>query len=125
MALTWDITNVKDWESLKSEEQWPITEAFIHYTMAIGIGHWTEKRLPEIIVRMRLMGLDRFKRGNADNTGIETFTIGVDEIRKYIGLKTNVAYETQSKWLKRMYEAKLSDVNWSLRSNDVTGKDNQ
>jgi hypothetical protein len=91
MSLNWDITKCADPDHLQSEEQWPITNAMIMATMFTGIGKITEDTVGEFHARLVL---GRYWQREP---------LPYAEVRKYIGLTTNVfPQETRAKWLKRV-----------------------
>lgn len=120
MALYWDLSKIKDYEKEcfigEGEERVmkPVTNSLIWTTMIIGIGNWTEKDIDEVYIRVnqyeRMTGPtiyvdddgNRFGgnrlNGELDKDGYITR----DEIRKHIGLSTNVARMTTAQWLKRL-----------------------
>lgn len=121
MALTWDLTNIKDADTLcwltatrdlphheiKAGEQYlnPVTNALIWYTMAVSLGRITEKNAAEFHKRVkfyeRLHGslLVRVKDDGAhDDRGIT-----LEEVTAHIGLRTNVSDTTAMQFASRMY----------------------
>lgn len=101
MSLTWQVTDCVDWQELVTDAHTGMTTNIVFATMAIGIGHITEKNWQEFAARLRMSPID----GIADA-----------DVKHYIGLRTNVSYEPTAKWLKRMYENHLSDVRWKARN---------
>ncbi len=113
MSLNWDLSKAEDWESLKTDEEWPVTQTLIFRTMAVGIGEITEKTLPEFYARIafleRLNG--SFVKAQDDSGAWVDRPITVDDIRRRIGLTTNVfPQETRAKWAKRQADSVLTDL---------------
>lgn len=77
-------------------------------TMAIGIGHLTEKTIDEAIARCRILEavngawMHRGVEGKDGETEIEDVYLW-PLLRDFVGLKTNVGYESKTKWLNRIY----------------------
>lgn len=46
MALTWDVTACPAW--VRSEQEWPITQALIFLSMPLGYGSITEKNAADV-----------------------------------------------------------------------------
>lgn len=101
MSLDWGIEKCRDWKELKSDTEWPITEAMIFECMSVGIGAITEKNWRTFYARSmifrRLIGAEEFKPS---------------DVRRRIGLHTNVSNESKTRWFERIwkeaeYRAKL------------------
>lgn len=103
MGLNWSVRDCADSASLLREDgtPTPMTEAVIFMCMAVGVGVITAKNWREYIARMRMLGVSG---------------IPAEDVYKCIGLRTNVTYEPPSRWLKRTYEGKLSDVRWETQN---------
>ncbi len=101
MALNYQLSDIKDWrELLYGDGVTPVTQRVIFYTMAVGIGQITEANYIEFAARVRVIeGLD----------GVRAQT-SVADIKRLIGLRTNVTNEKQAAWLKRTYEHTLREV---------------
>lgn len=99
MSLNWDITKCADSEALLSEDQRDTTDAMIWATMFTGIGTITERNVAEFHARLVVGG---YWLGEP---------LPYAEVRKYIGLSTNVfPEETRAKWLKRMIGGRMDDL---------------
>lgn len=85
MSLNYDLTRCHDLPALQSETEWPITQAIIFETVAVGMGELTLATLPEFKVRSDLWR--HFELGDTAHSGT-LFT--VEDLRKRVGLKTNV-----------------------------------
>ncbi len=114
MSLNWSLEGCEDWEALKTDEEWPITQTLIFATMGVGIGEITEKTLPEFYARIafleRLNG-SFVKAQSEDGSDWVDRPITVEDIRRRIGLTTNVfPQETRAKWAKRQADMALTDL---------------
>jgi len=98
LSLNWDITKCADSDSLVTEDEWPTTHRLIFRLMAIGMnGLKDEADVKEAFIRIKLD--DRFYN---EYDGEETFT--VSDLRKRIGINTNVRTETRLQWWKRLLD---------------------
>lgn len=93
MSLDWGIEKCKDWKELKSDKEWPITEAVIFECMAVGMNGITEKNWETFYQRSVM-----FRRV------IAATEFEPDDIKRRIGLNTNVSTESQATWLKRLWK---------------------
>jgi len=107
MALHWDITNCKNMESLKVEEngEWAVTNALIWLTMAVDMGKITDTNIGEFYARTKVWeavtGAMVTKIGEDKNT-MEDYFLTFADIHKRIGLSTNVSNVTTTNWFKRI-----------------------
>lgn len=126
MSLTWSVTDIKDWETVtripvyttgEPEPDYrlsPITHALIFGTMAVGIGHISEKDAPEFYARLAL-----YERMNGSFTTVPdpkdpsnrvNYYITPEDVQRHIGLRTNVfPKETRTKWYKRILDSAMRD----------------
>jgi hypothetical protein len=106
MSLDWNIGKCVDMESLKSEDEWPTTEAFIWSTMSIGMNRITEENASEFYARLtmweRLCHGELIQKRNPETKKWEYVRVSYDDVKKRIGLYTNASNETRSEWLKRI-----------------------
>ena len=121
MSLNWDIEKVAPSEHVaylgendpetkrySGYDSWPsewkneaaTTEACVWSTMAIGIGHWTDEMIDEVVWR-----LATYQSVNGPlMVGPEgPFPIPEEHVRALVGLSTNVPYEPRNKWLVRVF----------------------
>lgn len=119
MSLNWDISKVKNWEELYDKGTWKNdfefepdpkgkekrlqtrTDALIWVTMSVGMGQITEKNHEEFFKRVAFLetiGSAYRMRGG------KPVKYTLEDIKRHIGLSTNVSTETQAKWLKRQYD---------------------
>jgi hypothetical protein len=119
MSLDWNITKLKDAESIfvhddegNRKRMDPTYESIIFYTMIVGIGEITEANKDEFFARValheKLFGAVVTMPGE-DGKVIDVFTTPED-IEHMVGLNTNVwPKETEAKWLKRTAGRFLKD----------------
>lgn len=111
MSLNWNIAEVKDLELIKSEAEWPKTEALIWQTMFVDMGSITADNYVEFFMRMRILAAVQDLTFPADNVQLT-----IEDVEKRIGLRTNVStvsthsflmkLKTHVKEQKRCYEQK-------------------
>jgi hypothetical protein len=103
MPLNWEIGKCKDWETLKSDQEWPVTNALIWASMSVGIREITEENLPEYYARIHtwesLKGAF-LRHRNPVTKQTEDRPITIDDLRKRIGLWTNASTMNRTEWLK-------------------------
>lgn len=108
MPLTWDISKVKDFEELQGEDnvEAVITTAIVFCTMSIGMGRITEENAAEFYARTTLVEKihGTFRFGGQGNMGIT-----IADVRRRIGLTTNVSSETRARWVKLYVTGFLDD----------------
>lgn len=122
MALHWDISKVKDThllhntapekggeppfpkgspEDIEGDVQWAITDALIWATMGVDMGSITEKNIDEFYTRLVMMVK---ASGPLLHKGGEPYHISYEDVRRRIGLSTNVSTKTPAQFNKRMAE---------------------
>lgn len=110
MSLDFQLNAITNWKEVCFVEVdgrrqiAPATQALIFSTMAVGIGHLTTERLDEFHWRLqvweKLHGFELTPR---------------EVVIQHIGLRTNVSYETHSKWRKRTLDNSWADYCWARR----------
>lgn len=100
MSLNWNISNCKNWESLKEDGEWYKTEHMIFATMAIDMYEITEDNVAEFYARLLVVG--KISGGNWYSAGIGWDYVTLEDVRKRIGLHTNANRNTFNQWLTRM-----------------------
>lgn len=121
MALNWDVSEIIEREG--REFVWhptgekgadgqpifrlnPMIDAMIWATISIGIGKITEANFEKVAMRLatveRLSGAFRVFLDPEKGRRAEYFTTA--EVRRMIGLTTNVSTETDAAWKKRILE---------------------
>ena len=89
MSLNWDATKAERWHELENNKQ----DALIFSTMAVDMGEITEKNYEEF-----------FKRYAMFCAAIEQErSLKLEDVRKGIGLRTNVSTTTPAAYKKRLY----------------------
>lgn len=107
MSLNWDITRVKGDPKEWTPEQNDSTTVIIWATMVIGMGEITEANAQDFWLR-----LDMYQKV----TGGWTPAVTPADVRRLIGLRTNVSKETDAAFRRRMAEisADRSRVAWQI-----------
>jgi len=97
MSLDWDVSKCENSDELTAGDQWEFTQAMVFATIGVGIGAVTEANWQEFYARMKL----GYYWNDAEITP--------DVVRRYIGMRTNVSFETRAKWLKRVMGSRLDE----------------
>lgn len=98
MSLNWELSDCEDWEELKSDEEWPITNGIIWLTIAVDMGHITEENWEHFYSRVWLFE-KVYGAFLYDANGPRP--IKAEEIKRRIGLHTNVPYVPHDRWVMR------------------------
>jgi hypothetical protein len=118
MSLNWSVKDVTDYETVcydENGEATVVTTNLVLGMMAIGMGSITKANADEVGWRF-----DLYQRMfgplvvTSTGEGFEPRPINADDVRKHVGLHTNVALETRAKWVKRIIE---SDFEQFVRNN--------
>lgn len=115
MSLSFDLTNVKDYEEVCFEEtengreQRAVTQALIFHAMGAGIGEITEETANEFYARVnareKLHGPMVHTPDDEDPTGWSPYFITREDVEAHIGLTTNVyPREARASWALRLIE---------------------
>lgn len=99
MALTWDITNCKDIEEIKSDTEWGRTEALIWTTMVIGLREITEENADEFFKRIKMVEQVSGELCIKDSA---PYFFAKEDIVKRIGLRTNSSVLTKAQFNKHV-----------------------
>ena len=125
MSLSIDVQKVYDWKNycyintkdektgLQNIEYAHATKYLAWGSMAIGIGDITQLNYKEVYLRHKFM----YMLSGYPN-GTNQVPITLDDVRKNIGLKTNVAKETKGKWLSRISKSMFHELEYNLERND-------
>ena len=120
MSLSIDVAKVYDWKNYCSikvqdettgeeyDEYNPATKYLAWGSMAIGIGEITQLNYKEVYLRHLFMN-KLTTRGLVSNI----MPVTLEDVRKNIGLKTNVVNEPKGKWLNRISKT----LYWELEYN--------
>lgn len=123
MAVNWDCTNVRDWETLHDDEyQWALTRAFLICSWGygwfdvLGVGKITEENAGEVWARLSILqGMGIIGMSNHHDGKIEVTE--ADVIRR-IGLLSNYSNLTRAKWisekLKPLMDSLVESTNKSI-----------
>lgn len=110
MSLNWNCREVANWDELTKhpidpERMHPVAERILWMTMFVDIGHINKDNVGEFAWRMRLLQL-------ADNQPDIRLTDGTDiylteaDVRRFIGLRTNVITLNRARWLKHAFSTR-------------------
>jgi hypothetical protein len=93
MALHTNISNCVNWEELITDANYPTTERIYFVTMVTDLGEITATNYGEFYARVKVY---------AHITGDDSITL--EDVKRRIGLTTNVSNTTSAQFLKRMTE---------------------
>jgi hypothetical protein len=93
MALHTDISNCVNWEELNSDANYPLTEKIYFLTMVVDLGEITNTNFGEFYARVKA-----YEAVSGDDS------ITLADIKRRIGLSTNVSNRTTAQFIKRMAE---------------------
>ena len=99
MSLDWNMTKVKDFESLKTDEDRAINDILIWGSLSVDLGEITEKNVDEWVFRFKV--LERVSGHPAGWKGKERFNPSRADIGRRIGMHTNVCTKTRKQFLKK------------------------
>jgi len=94
MSLDYDLSKIVDRD--KSDEGWNVTETIIFGCMITDIGKITKANYHAWFARYKIM--------------IPETTVTIFDVRKHIGLHTNVINRTQYWWIKHTFEPRLEQI---------------
>ena len=97
MALNWNIEKCKDYKKLSTNKEWPVTDVLIWGTMLVGLGDITEKNYKEFYARFDLI---QKLQGAMLNKGKEPYFITAEDVKRRIGLHTNVSAMSRPAFIK-------------------------
>lgn len=93
MALHTNISNCVNYEELNDADNYPKTEAIYFVTLVTDLGEITDKNFGEFYARIKVYGL------------ISDYSdITLADVKRRIGLTTNVSNRTTAQFFKRMEE---------------------
>lgn len=98
MALNWNIQKCAHWKRLGTKKEWPITNALVWATMAVGIREITKQNFEEFYRRLHL--IEKINGTFLMQNGRPLF-ITREDVERRIGLYTNAGTIT-----KRNFDAK-------------------
>ena len=127
MALNWDGTNIKNFQSVCRNDDGSFseeTELLIFYTMNLGMGLITESNVNKFILRFRmyevLFGMSKWRNVDGERINAISDTL----IRKHIGLRTNASKISDAEFNKKMLkqlvrEAEATSENMNRREDEA------
>ena len=102
MPLKVDLTNIKNSDEIcfvgddfHGYEYSEVTNYLVFTGQALGVSEITEKNYVEVAARHEFL-----------NKGQVT----LEDVKKHIGLKLNVADESNAKWLRRISKSQFNDI---------------
>ena len=98
MPLTWSVDKCENDDTLVSPEVWPITNAMILSTMAMGISKITKKTVEEYWIRLELFRM----AGMPFMTSPDGGAIKYDQLQSFIGLETNASDLSNAKFNRNL-----------------------
>lgn len=107
MSLNWSAKNVENWETVNTEENWPLIQNVIFYTMSVGINQLKSDNVEEF--RRRLLMYSMLDGGQAMQADSERYTLEL--FTSLIGLSTNASTKTKTqfnKWLIEVMEDRMN-----------------
>ena len=117
MSLNYDLTRVRDREEVSEHKRLKaVADALIRSTISVGIGEITEKNADRFYGRLRLAELvygaflDE-NHGTEENPDWRPVYISREEVRRFIGLRTNVfPMKPDSKFLEQLQLSLIEDA---------------
>ena len=101
MSLDWDIGDCRDYEELKSDDEWPATQNLIFSMMVAGFCDVTEDNWDRVYARVTAWG--RIISPGED----DMFT--PEQVHRRVGLSTNCGPElTDHRWVNQKVKRALS-----------------
>lgn len=111
MSLTYNFANVADHEALHADDrQWSITEHLIWHSIAVEMSGITEKNWKKFAQRY----LAWHKVRNTPENGM----VSVADIKRRIGLRTNVGNTTDHQFSKSLVKILLRNAEFAVRIAD-------
>lgn len=109
MSLNFDYSRCIDRE-LWTDRDYDVLDTFIWGTICVDLGTITEENIPEWLFRMKMYDavLGPFFSKKYQNE--DRFPLGVSHLRKFIGLRCNVADMKRKQWLKKFWERAAAQV---------------
>jgi hypothetical protein len=99
MSLNWDITNCNNYKELQSDTEWGITNTLIWATMSVDMGDITESNYVEFYSRIKAL---EAVFGALANSSDGSYFITIEDVKKRIGLSTNVSDKTTNQFFKKI-----------------------
>lgn len=104
MSLNWDYTDKEKFAAIKGD---PMNDVFIWGCMFTDMQGITEKNAEEWWVRYRMYDLlcGPFYYEPSENKERKPLTVTLADVKKRVGLRTNVTQKTRSAFLTKAYTA--------------------
>ena len=118
MSLNWNAQDVHDIDALHGDEvQWEVTKAIVFRTMLTNMGEITEKNYEEFYTRIalcdRCLGSTLVMKD--DDGEMKDYFITLADVKRRIGLETNVHEQSKAKFNGWLVRTLRGDVEWSIR----------
>ena len=122
MSLRVDVEKVYDWKNYcyvtkhdedtgeEYSEYNPATKYLAWGSMAIGIGEITQINYKDVYLRHLFM--------NKLSTISNVMPVTLDDVKKNIGLKTNVTHESKAKWLSRISKSMYWELEYKMEKEE-------
>lgn len=107
MALTTDISNCVNWEELNTDANYPMTERIYFVTLVTDLGAITESNFGEFYARVKV-----YEAITGDDY------IKLEDVKRRIGLRTNVSNTTSAQFLKRMCQL-ITRADYTATENQI------
>lgn len=109
MSLNWDVGSVEGWEAKLADDALRAKlDVALWGQLSIDCGIRTADDLAESVWRYRYLSrVGEFVAYNGDG---ERYNPSADDLRPWLGLRTNVAKVTRATWLKRVTQRLADDV---------------
>lgn len=129
MALHWNLEKIADHDKLwlpaptESDKDGCIlsgvTEALIWASMSVDLGSITEQNIPEWIWRLAFLQeiskADFLLEKTAEDKPPKSRNFTVEEVKRHIGLTTNVITESRAKFVRRWTDHIRREADWRQR----------
>ena len=128
MSLNWNLGRIKDHSTVcwVGEEMNPVTHSLLFSTMIVDMGEITEENADEFYFRTEMaskVGGPPMRRVKEDSeSGFEGVDYSYEDIRKHIGLTTNVFTVSRAAFLKKMAKCLERDIEAQIRHEHEKGE---
>jgi len=109
MSLNFELSNIENYRETGYDAEGvlrPETKSLIFATMVVGIGRITKENAAEFYARLH--AFERLNSTYLTEKGVDIY-LTPEDVKRHIGLTTNVANETRAKWLKRVLGGQVDD----------------
>jgi hypothetical protein len=109
MALSYELGGIENWRELLGDDNQPQpkTHAMIFATISAGIGLITEENHIEFWMRVAA--------SDAISVWPKGEPITLKDVKRHIGLRTNVSKEARATWAKRIFESTEREIRYRAR----------